>query len=65
MSGTRSGARETALGNRRIDHTVLAKERQKITSDLECSPIDADVFTHEENRLVTTHLFEEGLRDGL
>src|SRR5450631_3394183 len=62
---THGGPNDRRLSHRRIDHTVRTEFFYQTSADLESSTVRTNIFAQQEDRLITTHLFANGLTNCL
>src|SRR5690606_19109514 len=62
---TDADAREARLGDGRVDHALLAELREQALAHLVRAVVVADLFAHEEDVRIATHLLEQRLTERL
>src|SRR5579859_6350171 len=65
QGGTDGRTNNCRFRHRSIDHTLRAKFLQQACTYTESPPISPHVLTQEKNGFISTHLFANGLADGL
>ena len=58
-----AGADNQGLGDRRIDHAILAKRIEQALGDFEGAAQFGHVFAHDKNIFIAPHLFMQRLID--